>query len=120
MCEFISLFRMTVIALDPFVPRRVRQTDIAKRGHQRYALRVYFHRLFDHIVIGARAALTLHREICFQTFWKLSDLSIAFCERERIVVDFRNLATGLSFECSRLACHVDHTFGAFFLACAAQ
>ena len=42
----------------------------------------------------------------FVSFWKLNDLSIAFCERERIVVDFRSLATGLPFDCSRLAYYV--------------
>ena len=59
-----------------------------------------------HHQVRVDASGTVLCEICFQTFWKLNDLSIAFCERERIVVDFRSLATGLPFDCSRLAYYV--------------
>ena len=88
MSERVMLFRMTVIFLSPLVPSRVWQPHVSERRSDRDALRVHFAIFIDHISISACTALALHRKICFETRGKLNNLTITFCERERIVVDF--------------------------------
>ena len=95
MSERVILFRMTVIFLSPLVPSRVWQPTYLS-----VAVIVmpcaYLANFIDHISISACTALALHRKICFETGGSSTISRDVCCERERIVVDFRNRATRLT------------------------